>query len=136
MTFQRRRAVPAALVLAASALLGACAGGSGASPTGPVASPAAPGSPGPSASAAMAVPASPVTGVVIKVDSAGLDKVTGFSLRTDAGQTLALSIGILENGAQFPPGHLAEHLATAVPVRAWFTDEGGKLVVYRIEDAG
>ena len=84
----------------------------------------------------MAVPASPVTGVVIKVDSAGLDKVTGFSLRTDAGQTLALSIGILENGAQFPPGHLAEHLATAVPVRAWFRDDGGKLVVYRIEDAG
>ena len=43
-------------------------------------------------------------------------------------------IGILENGAQFPPGHLAEHMANASPVRVFFRDEGGQLVVYRLED--
>lgn len=105
----------------------------------PSASSSIPSTPAPAASGAAAspsVPSSPVVGVVLKVDSAGLDKVSGFTLRTNAGQTLALSIGILENGAQFPPGHLAEHLATAAPVRVWFRNENGSLVVYRIEDAG
>jgi uncharacterized lipoprotein YajG len=119
----------AALVLAAGLVLAACSTSTG------LVSPA-PASPAPSASAAASVPASPVVGVVLKVDSAGLDKVSGFTLRTNAGQALALSIGILENGAQFPPGHLAEHLATAAPVRVWFRDENGSLVAYRIEDAG
>ncbi len=129
----------AALGLAVSLLLGACASSAatgrpaagGSAGVGPSSSAAPPTSP-----AATAVPSSPVVGVVLKVDSAGLDKVSGFTLRTGAGQTVVFSIGILENGAQFPPGHLAEHLATAVPVRAWFRDDGGKLVVYRIEDAG
>jgi len=127
----RRLAAPtrlAALALAAGLVLAACGTSQGPSP--------APASPAPSASAVASVPASPVVGVVLKVDSAGLDKVSGFTLRTDAGQTLVLSIGVLENGAQFPPGHLAEHLATAAPVRVWFRDENGTLVVYRIEDAG
>ncbi len=134
----RRPAVPLAILLAATLVLGGCGSSSGTPATSASVASASPsgaapsGTPGPSASA----PASPVVGIVTKVDSAGLDKVSGFTLRTDAGQALAIAIGVLENGAQFPPGHLAEHLATAAPVRVWFRDESGKLVAYRIEDAG
>jgi hypothetical protein len=79
--------------------------------------------------------ASPVTGVVVKIDSQGLTKVRGFTLRTDSGEEIPFTIGMLENGAEFPPGHLAEHMSTSSPVRVSFRDEAGTLVVYRIEDA-
>ena len=48
---------------------------------------------------------------------------------------MTFKIGTLENGAEFPPGHLAEHLATSSPVRVYFRAEGPDLVVYRLEDA-
>ena len=64
----------------------------------------------------------------------GPDQGHGVRLRTDDGQDYDFTIGILENGDQFPPGHLAEHLATSSPVRVFFRDEGGNLVVYRLED--
>jgi hypothetical protein len=90
--------------------------------------------PGPEGSPATVT--SPVTGVLVKIDSQGLAKVRGFTVRTDAGAEVPFTIGTLENGVEFPPGHLAEHLATSSPVRVFFRDEGGTLVVYRIEDAG
>jgi hypothetical protein len=77
---------------------------------------------------------SPVTGRLIAIDAEGLSKVTAFRLRTDDGREVAFEIGVLENGAEFPPGHLAEHMANASPVRVFFRDEGGRLVVYRLED--
>jgi hypothetical protein len=79
--------------------------------------------------------ASPVTGLLVKIDSQGLTKVRGFTLRTDSGAEIPFTVGILENGAEFPPGHLAEHMATSSPVRVFFRDESGPPVVYRIEDA-
>jgi hypothetical protein len=78
---------------------------------------------------------SPVDGVVIAVDSAGLGSVRGFTLRTPSGLSIAFSLGPLENAAQFSPSHLAEHLATSAPVRAWFQVQNGARVVYRLEDA-
>jgi hypothetical protein len=79
---------------------------------------------------------SPVSGVLTHIDSQGLSKVTGFVLRTADGRETPFQIGILENGDQFPPGHLAEHMANASPVKVWFRDDGtGNLVVYRLEDA-
>ncbi len=78
--------------------------------------------------------ASPVTGVLVKIDSQGLTKVRGFTLRTDDGVEIPFRIGTLENGAEFPPGHLAEHMSTSSPVRVFFRDEGGEPLVYRIED--
>ncbi len=101
--------------------------GATSAPSTAPANPTAPGTP--------AVPDSPVTGVVISVDSAGLADVRGFALRTFDGVVVDLTIGRLENGAEFPPGHLAEHIATLDPVRVFFRNEGGRLVVYRIEDA-
>jgi hypothetical protein len=73
--------------------------------------------------------------VVVGIDSQGLTKVTGFRLRSADGGETSFTIGILENGVEFPPGHLAEHMATSTRVRVFFRDEGGSLVVHRIEDA-
>jgi hypothetical protein len=79
---------------------------------------------------------SPVTGVLIHLDTGGLSAVSGFTMRLADGREVTFRIGVLENGAQFPPGHLGEHLATSDPVRVFFRVSGSDLVVYRIEDAG
>jgi hypothetical protein len=97
-------------------------------PTSPT-SPASPGS-------SQAALASPVTGVLVHIDSTGLAAVSGFRLRLDDGREVTFRIGTLENGDQFPPGHLAEHMASSDPVRVYFRPDGSDLVVYRIEDAG
>ena len=75
------------------------------------------------------------TGVVIAVDSTSLTDVRGFTIRTPDGRTVAFRLGQLENGAAFPPGHLGEHEATAVPVLVTYRDENGERVVVRLEDA-
>lgn len=74
-------------------------------------------------------------GVIVGVDSEGLDRVLGFSLRTDDGTTTQFAIGVLENGAVFPPGHLVEHQATAQRVRVWYVVDGATNVAVRLEDA-
>ena len=75
------------------------------------------------------------TGIVIDVDAAGLTDVRGFTLRTDAGEEVDYRLGSLENGAEFPPGHLVEHVATAEPVLVFYREEGSDRVAFRIEDA-
>jgi hypothetical protein len=75
------------------------------------------------------------TGLVVGVDASGLTDVRGFSLRTSDGRTVAFKIGLLENGAQFPPGHLLEHAATGVRVVVTYRKEGGELVAIRLDDA-
>ena len=100
--------------------------------------------PGPVGTASISVPAcgtpaanpgSPLDGILTDIDSEGLTRVTGFRLRTNEGQEIAFKIGTLANGAEFPPGHLAEHLATSSPVRVYFREEGPDVVVYRLEEA-
>jgi hypothetical protein len=76
-----------------------------------------------------------VVGVVVRVDSTGLDKVSGFTLRTGAGESLQFDLRALENGAQFAPGHLVEHQATGQPVRVWYRTENGVRLAIRLEDA-
>jgi hypothetical protein len=75
------------------------------------------------------------TGLVIAVDSSGLTDVRGFTIRTDDGRTVVFRIGALENGAQFPPGHLLEHRATGVKVVVTYRQGNGELVAIRLEDA-
>ena len=121
----------AALTLAAAALIAACNATPSSTP-GPVGS----SSLGvPASGTPAAEPASPVDGILTDIDSEGLTKVTAFTLRTGDGQSITFRIGTLENGAEFPPGHLAEHLATSSPVRVYFRPDGADLVVYRLEDA-
>jgi hypothetical protein len=79
--------------------------------------------------------ATAAVGVIVGVQSAGLDKVTGFTLRTTDQGSLAFVIGDLENGTEFPPGHLVEHQATAQPVRVWYRIVNGAKVAIRLEDA-
>jgi hypothetical protein len=86
-------------------------------------------------STASAVPVSPVDGVVLTIDASGLSDVHGFTLRTASGTTLTFKIGSLENPTQFPPGHLAEHQANALPIRVSFVVGPDGLVAYRLEDA-
>ncbi len=74
-------------------------------------------------------------GVIVAVRSEGLDKVSGFDLRTTDQGTLTFVLGELDNGAEFPPGHLVEHQATAQPVRVWYRTEDGVRVAVRLEDA-
>ncbi len=73
-------------------------------------------------------------GVVVGVDSAGLARVRGFTLRTDTGESVAFVIGDLQNGAEFPPGHLVEHQSTAQRIRVSYRTEGATKVAVRLED--
>ncbi|MHB8891659.1 MAG: hypothetical protein ACYC65_06395 [Candidatus Limnocylindrales bacterium] len=131
----------AATLAIALALLTGLAGCGPAPTSRPTAGPVAtasievPASGTPAVPASPAIPASPVTGVLLGITAEGLTQVKGFRLRTDDGQELAFEIGTLENGVEFPPGHLAEHLATGSPIRVFFRAEGGRLIVHRIEDA-
>jgi len=76
-----------------------------------------------------------VVGVIVAVDARGLDDVRGFTLRREGGEQLEFSLADLENGTEFPPGHLAEHQATAEPVRVWYRDAGDERLAIRLEDA-
>jgi hypothetical protein len=87
-------------------------------------------------SSAPARPDAPtVDGVVVGVDSAGLANVSAFRLRTDDGRTLQFELAALRDAVQFPPGHLAEHLANSVRVRVWYRNDGGRLMALWLEDA-
>ena len=138
---------PAAWILVALTAIAAIAGGctTAASTAGPSVAPlvsTAPASPSGTDSgaptdtaAAPVVPESPVAGIVIAVESAGLDQVKGFTMRTNAGDTIVFKIGTLDNADEFPAGHLKEHQASSSPVFVFFRQENGQLVVYHLEDA-
>ena len=72
-----------------------------------------------------------VTGAIVAVDAGSLSDVRGFTLRTAQGELLEFSLARLENGADFPPGHLAEHQATAEQVIVQFeVVDGVRFAVY------
>jgi hypothetical protein len=76
-----------------------------------------------------------VIGVIVAVESEGIDKVRGFTMRTEGESTIDFVIGSLEDGGAFPPGHLVEHQATAQRVRVWYRVEGETTIAVRLEDA-
>jgi hypothetical protein len=126
VTWRGSRRCAAAGVLLLALVVAGCGGTAESS-----VSPATPG--GPPASEAPV--SSPVDGAVIRLQSEGLTRVIGFRLRTDGGREVDFTMGKLENGVEFPPGHLAEHMAAVTRVRVFFRDEAGVHVVYRLEDA-
>ena len=76
------------------------------------------------------------TGVVVEVDTGGgLGDVSGFTLRVPGGELLTFSLRELENGVEFPPGHLVQHQADAFPVRVLYRMEGSERLAIRLEDA-
>jgi hypothetical protein len=74
-------------------------------------------------------------GIVVSVEAVSLTDVRSFTIRTHDGRTVAFRVGQLENGAQFPPGHLGEHQATGSPIEVTYRDEGGEHVAIRLDDA-
>jgi hypothetical protein len=84
---------------------------------------------------ASSYPPSPVEGVVVAVDSAGLGRVSGFTIRVPGGATLSFELGTLENPTEFSPSHITEHMATSEAVRVYFRVEDTRPIVYRLEDA-
>ena len=74
-------------------------------------------------------------GVVTAIESEGLTDVRSFTLRTQDGRDLDFRIGVLENGAEFPPGHLGEHQTLRTLIRVWYRSDGSELVAFRLEDA-
>ncbi len=76
-----------------------------------------------------------VTGVVLALQTEGT-AVTGFTLRSDAGEVLQFRIGKLElTGGGFAASHLPEHAVTLEPVAVEYTLEGGERVAHRLVDA-
>ena len=75
------------------------------------------------------------TGVVISVDAVSLTEVRSFTLRVAGGKTLVFLLASLENGVEFPPGHLAEHIVSSEPIIVTYRDDGGTLRAIRIGDA-
>ena len=76
-----------------------------------------------------------VDGVVIEVESTGLNAVSSFTLRTADGRLLRFGLEGLRNATAFPPGHLSEHVATSTPVRVWYRESAEGLQALWLEDA-
>ncbi len=75
------------------------------------------------------------TGVIVAVDARSIGDVRGFTLRTAAGETIAFTLGVLENPTQFPPGHLVSHVVSGAPVVVSYRVTNGTRTVFRLEDA-
>ena len=70
-----------------------------------------------------------VTGVVIAVDGPSIAEVDQVTIRTNAGETLTLTVGRLElTGGGLPAVHLREHLQSGIPITAHF--RGGVMYYY------
>jgi len=81
------------------------------------------------------LPPSPAVGVVVAIDQVSLTQVNSFDLRTTDGKTVRLKVGALDNATQFSLSHLATHMATGVPIRAFYRLEKSEPVAYHLEDA-
>ncbi len=101
-----RLAIPAAVVLAASLALAGC---------------------GASDEAA--------AGIVVAVDAPG-GQVSGFTLRSQQGETITFTIGDLQvDDVAFPAAHLTEHAVTGAPVAVEYRVVDGVNVARRLVDA-
>jgi hypothetical protein len=117
----RALAIATLAVIALVATLGACTPSPTPAPSNAAASPGA--------------LVSPIDGVPVNIEAEGFSKVDAFTIRTDDGRQLRFLLGPLENATQFPPQHLAEHLAGSTRIRVYFRAQGTDEVAYRLEDA-
>ena len=70
-------------------------------------------------------PGKAAAGIVIAVD-APAGEVTGFTLRTQQGETIRFVIGELEtDGAAFAASHLVEHAVTLQPIAVGYRVQDG-----------
>lgn len=73
-----------------------------------------------------------LTGVVVDVESEGLNEVTSFELRSE-GQIYEIFI-LEEVDYGFPLGHLNEHRVSGDPVEVETEERDGQLYAHAIED--
>jgi hypothetical protein len=74
-----------------------------------------------------------ITGVIIDIDSSGLNDVTSFTLK-DGDENYEIFIDE-EIDYGFPLGHLHEHVQTSVPMVVDTVERDGKLYAVMIVDA-
>ena len=80
-------------------------------------------------------PGKAAAGIVVAVD-APAGEVTGFTLRTQQGETQVFVIGVLEvDDAAFAASHLVEHAVTLQPVAVGYRVRDGQNVAHRLVDA-
>jgi len=78
-----------------------------------------------------------VRGVLVDVQSGGLQQLNSFTIRTDDGQEITFTpASNFNQGAThaMTPGHMREHMALADPVTVTYTDQNGKLVALSATD--
>lgn len=76
------------------------------------------------------------TGVVIAVEGDGLADVTGFSLRTPAGEVIEFDVGRLElSTGGLPAPHLREHLVDGTQIIVEYSVQDGRHICLRYRDA-
>jgi hypothetical protein len=75
-------------------------------------------------------------GLITDVQGSGPAEVERFTLRTDDGRLLTLSVDPARLSADsFAPAHLREHLASGVRVLVSYAGQGDQLVATRLTDA-
>jgi hypothetical protein len=78
-----------------------------------------------------------VRGVLLDVESPGIQKVDGFTLRSDDGQELHFSTAPDFNQGVahlMTPGHMRQHMALGDPVEVTYRDENGEHVALSAVD--
>ena len=78
-----------------------------------------------------------VRGVLLDVESPGIQKVDSFTLRTDDGQELQFSTTPDFNQGVahlMTPGHMRQHMALADPVSVSYRNDNGTLVALSAVD--
>jgi hypothetical protein len=76
-------------------------------------------------------------GVLVDVQSGGLQQLNSFTLRTDDGEELTFKPAPNFNQGvthAMTPGHMREHMALADPVTVMYIDQNGQLVALSATD--
>ncbi|MDQ6675632.1 MAG: hypothetical protein M3069_33690 [Chloroflexota bacterium] len=79
-----------------------------------------------------------VRGVLLEVQSPGIQQLERFTLRTDAGREMVfVAAPDFNAGAShvMTPGHMRQHMALADPVVVTYRDENGTFVALSATDA-
>ena len=78
-----------------------------------------------------------VRGVLLDVESPSIQKVDGFTLRSDDGQELHfVTASNFNQGAShlMTPGHMRQHMALADPVEVTYREDSGNFVAVSAVD--
>ena len=78
-----------------------------------------------------------VRGVLLDVESPGIQKVNSFTLRTDDGQQMHFATAPDFNQGVahvMTPGHMRQHMALGDPVEVTYRDQDGTLVALSATD--